>query len=166
MEMVNFQTVFSVFSDDIGATFGKLKGTVFHWFSCKEKWFPLERKSDFYGRLTRLKERGTRVETGRFFDEGGHEEWAMSYSHGDREKNWRFWHVNCVLSLREKEVLVRVAVTYSDNEEYLGLALEHVRLANKMIKFGSPHYQGFKTLCQKLENEIHDALDIVRGASK
>lgn len=56
-------------------------------------------------------------------------------------------------------------VSKPDNEQYLALALEHARLANKMIEFGSPNYQGFKTLCQKLENEINDALDIVRGTT-
>jgi hypothetical protein len=51
-------------------------------------------------------------------------------------------------------------VSKPDNREYLQLALEHVQLANKMIKFGNPDYQGFKEICQKLEKDIQDGLEM------
>ena len=52
-------------------------------------------------------------------------------------------------------------VSKPDNRNYLELALKHAQLANQMIEFANPDYQGFKTLCQKLENEIHDALILI-----
>jgi len=42
----------------------------------------------------------------------------------------------------------------ANNEKYLNLALEHARLAAKMIEFANPDFAGFKKVIKKIEGEI------------
>ena len=51
------------------------------------------------------------------------------------------------------------------NEVYLKLALEHAQLASKMLELANSNYQGFKVLCQKLENQIQNDLETLNKST-